>query len=328
MKRNKLFTLLSLGVLALGGLGLLLVKSPSRSLLVKAEDEIVDPEPQPEPEPEVFECSVVVVESQNGTVSVDKLEGHVGEEVNLNVKHDVFYLVKSVSVNGTELVEDEDISGKYSFLLVEGENKVEAKFVIDEELLGEMSVLFEQAKAKDWSNLFSVENLIRVVSFLLNGGILLAIVRYYVKDKKLEGKLENKVSDTVAKVVPEATKEIVTATIKDLIMPVFTEMKLDSEETKNALTVFSRCFALAQENTPEARIAITQELSSLKLGDQASIAAVKQQLEDFVAKQNQNFLSIMEKMQKMEQTNKNIIEQSSGSVQEEVKDETETHPYE
>ena len=314
MKRNKLFTLLSLGLLALGGFGFSLIKGTTHSLPVMAEEE-------------TFECSVVIAESKNGTVTADKLEGHVGETVNLNVKHDVFYLINSVSVNGTELVEDEDISGKYSFVLVEGENKVEAKFVIDEELLGEMSVIVEQAKAKDWTNLFSVENIIRVISLLLSGGVLLAIVRYYIKDKKLEDKLEKKVEKTIATIAPEATKQVVVATIKEFITPIFTEMKLDSEETKNALTVFSRCFALAQENTPEARIAITKELSSLKLSDQASIAAVQKQLEDFVAKQNANFLSMMEKMQKMEQSNKEIIE-SSGATSEPESVSEESHPYE
>ena len=314
MKKRNLFTLLSLGLLALGGFSLSLVKSgPIHSLPVMAEEE-------------TFECSVVIAECKDGSVSADKLEGHVGDIVTLEVKHDVFYLIKSVSVNGTELVEDEDISGKYSFALVEGENKVEAKFVIDEELLGEMSIIMEQAKNKDWTNLFSVENIVRVVSLLLSGGVLLAIVRYYVKDKKLENKLEKSVKDTVAKAVPEATKEIVVATIKDIVTPIFTELKLDSEDTKNALTVFSRCFALAQENTPEAKIAITKELSSLKLSDQASIAVVQKQLEDFMAKQNANFISILEKMQKMEETNKEIIEKSD--VASEPEEKPEAHPYE
>lgn len=315
MKKHRLFTLLSLGVLALGGLSLGLVKGPVHSLPVIAEGE-----------PETFECSVIVAECKNGTITVDKNEGHVGEIVTINAKHDVLYLVKSVSVNGTELVESEEISGQYSFALVEGENKIEAKFIIDEELLGEMSVIMDQAKNKDWTNLFSVENIIRLVSALLSGGILLAVVRYFIKDKKVADKVEANIKKSVEKILPEATKEIMISTIKDFITPIFTEMKLDSEEMKNALTVFSRCFALAQENTPEARIAITQELSSLKLGDQASIAAVKKQLEDFVAKQNQSFVDILTKMQKMEETNKQIIAQSGGS--DENEGDTESHPYE
>lgn len=324
MKKHRLFTLLSLGLLALGGLSLGLAKGPVHSMSVMAEDEIVEVE---EPLEETYECSVVIVESKNGTVSVDKLEGHIGETVIVNVKHDVFYLVKSVSVNGTELIEDEEIAGKYSFVLVEGENKIEAKFVIDEELLGEMSIIMDQAKNKDWANLFSVENIIRLVSFLFSGGILLAIVRYYIKDKKLEGKVEDKVESTISKLLPETTKTILVSTIQDFITPIFTELKLDSQDMKNALTVFSRCLALAQENTPESRLAITKELSSLKLGDQASIAAVKKQIEDFVAKQNENFVNILSKIKKMEETNKQIIADSSSSV-EGSEGEAEAHPYE
>lgn len=341
MKKTKLFTLLGLGILGLGALSFGIVKGSAQYSVARAEgeDPIVDPvtdpepEPQPEPEEEVFECSVIIAESKNGTVTVDKEEGHVGEIVTLNVKHDIFYLIKSVSVNGTDLVEDEEIAGKYTFALVEGENKIEAKFVIDEELLGEMSIIMDQAKNKDWANLFTVENVVRVVSFIMNGGILIAIVRYYVKDKRLENKVENKVGETIQAVLPEETKKIVLEAVKEFVTPIFSEMKLDNEDMRNALTVFSRCLALAQENTPEARIAITQELSSLKLSDQASIQAVKAEIEAFIAKENEKFVSILTKMKNMEDTNKQIIEDASETV--EPAEETgadgegeEAHPYE
>lgn len=327
MRKGKLFTLLSLGILGLGSLSLGIIKGLARYSVARAEgdeQQVVEPEP----EQEVYECSVIIAECKNGSIEVDKLEGHIGDIVTINAKHDVLYLIECVKANGTDLVEDEEISGKYTFALVEGENKIEAKFVIDQELLGEMAIIMDQAKNKDWTNLFSIENIIRVISLLLSSSVLVAIVRYFVKDKKLEAKLEKGVTDTVSKVIPEATKEIVLKTIQDFITPVFSELKLDNQEMRNALTSFSRCIALSQENTPEARAAIIQELSSLNLSDQASIQLVKQQLDDFIAKQNENFLNILAKMQKMEDTNKGIIEASETTTEEVAEDKPEATPYE
>lgn len=327
MRKGKLFTLLSLGILGLGSLSLGIIKGSACYSVARAEgdeQQVVEPEP----EQEVYECSVIIAECKNGSIEVDKLEGHIGDIVTINAKHDVFYLIECVKANGTDLVEDEEIAGKYTFALVEGENKIEAKFVIDQELLGEMAIIMDQAKNKDWTNLFSVENIIRVISLLLSSSVLVAIVRYFVKDKKLEAKLEKGVVDTVSKVIPEATKEIVLKTIQDFITPVFSELKLDNQEMRNALTSFSRCIALSQENTPEARAAIIQELSSLNLSDQASIQLVKQQLDDFIAKQNENFLNILAKMQKMEDTNKGIIEASETTTEEVAEDKPEATPYE
>ena len=328
MKRKSLFTLLGLGLLSLTGIVFGATRSTGFAV-AKAEPE----DAEPAPEAEVFECQVIIAEAKPGEVTVDKVEGHVGEIVTINAKHDVLYLLESVSVNGTNLVESEEIAGQFTFALVEGENKIEAVFAIDQELLGEMSIIMDQALNKDWTNLFSVENVIRIVTFLLNGGILIAIVRYFIKDKAVAAKVEKAVTETVKKYVPDTTKEIVVAIIKETIAPIFAELKLENEEMRNALTVFSRCFALAQENTPEAKIAIVQELSSLKLSDQESISRVKSTIEQFIAEQTAKMAEILAKMQNIEDTNRQIVEQANPEVEVRVdlpepNEDKEATPYE
>ena len=329
--KKKLLTFLSLGILSVFGLSLGLTHNYAPAL---AEDDPVATEP------EQFECSVVAVNPEHGEISVDKEQGHVGEIATVTVKHDLFYLIESVSVNGTALVESQDTKGEFSFALVEGENKIEAKIVVDQQLLGEMAVVYDQARNKDWTNLFSVENVLRVVTFLLNGGILLAVARYFIKDKRLEQKVENKIGEEIEKVIPGTTKETVLATMQDVVMPFFTDLltklNLKVEDLGNALTVFSRCFALSLENTPESKIAITQELSSLKLSDQEAISAVRSSIEAFIKQENEKMVEIMKKMSRIEETNKQIIgsakkEESVAEeepVAEEASKEEKVIPYE
>ena len=334
MKKLKLFSLLGLGLLSTFGI-LLGTVSKSNALPMYAdpevdepapvEDPVEDPEQPEEPgeEPaEVFECSVVLSETKHGDLTVDKKEGHVGDLVVIDAQADLLYLVKNVSVNGTALIEDEEIRGRFTFALVEGENVITASFVIDQELLGELSGMVDQAVNKDWTNLFSVRNLVVLVSFILNGGILIAIVRYFVRDKKLAKTVEKKVESTVKQVLPDATKQIVLDTIKDLIAPYFSKIEANSEDIQNMLVVFCRCFALMQENTPESRIAITKELASLKLSDKSMITAIEEKINDFIKQNSDKMAELLLKVNTMKEENKEIVaEAESESVIEQPVDD-------
>ena len=310
---------LGLGLCALCGIGFGL-KSQNFAIARAEGDESVEivSESVEESVEETFECKVVIAETKNGSVTVDKVEGHVGEIVTATVKHDIFYLIKSVSVNGTALIESEEISGEYSFALVEGENKIVAEIVINEELLGTMSVMVEQAKNKDWTNLFSVENVVRVVTIVLNSGMLIAMVRYFIRDKKLAAKVEKGVKESVEKIVPDMTKETVTKTIQDVVAPIVENMAADNQELMKAMSVFAKCMALSQENTPEARNAILNELSTLKIGDMKSIEEAKKEIADFMEKKLKEFGDLLGQIDAIKKSNQ--IETKSEETKEEVEE--------
>ncbi len=362
MKKLKLF--LGLGVVSLFGFGLISAQNTvynSEKICLKAnsllegEEEVTEPDTdstdteevpetpstdesdtETDPEPEVFESKVVLTACSHGQISVDKTEGHVGDVVTVMAVHDMLYKVESVSVNGTVLVESEETSGKFTFALVEGENKIEAKFKIDEELCGELSKIIDQAMSGDWTNLFSVENVITLISFLLNGGILVAIARYFIKDKRLESKVEAKIEDVIKQIIPDSTKTTVLTTIEKFITPYFANIEAQFENVENALTVFSRCLALAQENTPEARIAITQELSSLSLSDQVAISNVQKNLQEFMEAQNKQMADLVLKLNDMHDKNTEIVEgtgtkedsSSESKTEKETETESEAIPFE
>lgn len=310
MKKTKLFTLLSLGILAIGGICLGFTKQAPISVRAEGEEpEVVEPAPEAE---EVYECKVILNVLEHGKVTADKMEGHVGDIVTITANPDIFYLVEYAEVNGSNIIQDEEAASReYKFALVEGENRVTVKFVIDQELLGEMSTYVEQAANKDWRNLFSLKNLISLVTVILNSGLLLVMVKYFVRDKKTQATVKTATEKTVSEVVPELVKDIVIKTIKEVIAPYFTEILANTQEQNNALVVFSRCLALAQENTPEAKIAITKELSSLKIGDVELIGQVKDKIEGFMKENADKIASIFAKIDKIEEFNNKIISSSS-----------------
>lgn len=277
MKKGFRLALCGLGLFALAGFGVGL------SLLNEAkvnEPSIVLAEGEEPETPEALPCQVVIGSVKHGSITTDIKEGNVGDICTITAKHDILYKISSVSVNGASLIESETTIGEFSFALVEGENKITASFVVDEELCGELTSIVKEASEKDWTNLFTVENVLVLVKWVLDGGILIAIISYYVKDKRLERKLENTVRSTMARIIPEATKETVLAAFNTLLEPTISALKADNIDIKRALAVFSKCFALSQENTPENRRAILDELSGLKIGDLESISEIKKQLEE------------------------------------------------
>lgn len=299
MKKLFKIIMLSLPFAFLGAFGY------SQPLMTKAEGEITD---VGETTPIEADCKVVVEKSEHGQISVNRTEGNVGDICVVTAKHDILYKVAEVKVNGNILIEDENISGRFSFPLVYGENKVTAKFVVDQELCGDLSQIVSEAADKDWTNLFSVENVITLVKWVLDGGILIAIIRYYVKDKRLEKKLEDKVQKSINEIVPETTKETVVTTVQDVITPIFNQLLADSADTKRIMSVFAKCMALAQKEGSESEI--IDELMNLKIGNQDTLEGLKKYIEDMIEQHEKTYRDTLEAINKIGQTNKEIVEKS------------------
>lgn len=295
-KRIGLIFGLLLGFCAIGGACVSSVKYNANSnyiaVCAEGEEEPEEPAETPE-EPEVFECQVVLSAVSHGKITADKMEGHVGDIVTLTVDPSAFYLVEYVKMNESNLIEDEELSDTYKFALVEGENKITANFVVNQELLGEMAVIYEQASNKDWTHLFSVENVFRIISILFSGGLLLTMVRYFIKDKRLADKVEKKVEKTVAKVVPETTKQVVTENIQTVIQPLFAQTAGYQEEIIRVLGILVKCIALMQEDTPESRRAVLAELANLNIGDMKVIEDARNFIDKYFAEKMNDLQKVM-----------------------------------
>ena len=254
-------------------------------------------------------------------IAEEDLTGEVGKEVEININPDMFYLINSVSVNGSALVESEETKGLYTFTPVAGENVVVVDIVLNEALLTEFNTLAQEVKNKDWANIFTPDFVIRIISACLNSGLLIAIVAYFIKDKKLSKKVEDKVGDVLeAKITPEL-KENVAVAVKDMLNGPFNELTANNLRIMQGMAVFSKCFALMQENTPESRRAIIDELTSLEIGDMKTLQDIKDYIEKEVAKKQKIFEDNLKKLQEIKEANSVVSN-------EEPKEETHTEDKE
>lgn len=277
---------------------------PTQALILKAE--ALDETEEADTEVEA-ECYVTLSQSEHGTITADILEGNIGDIVTLNVNADLFYITSNVSVNGVSLIESETTKGLYSFTLSSGENIVTATFIIDEELFGELTTIVEEIDNKDWTHLFTVENVITIIKWLLDCGILIAVIRYFVKDKKLAKKLEQSVTEVTEKIVPESTKQAVLENTKELIEPMFKKITEDSTLTREIMAIVIKCMVLMQQDTPEAKIAILNEFEKLQgIVDLNSVENIKKYIDESVEKHNQVYQETLQKLKDIENYHKEI----------------------
>ncbi len=310
-KISFLFALLGFGSMV--GFGLMKGNNVRMVYAEPEEPGIQEPaEPTEDPvDPEDLSATVVIEKVEHGSAEATITEGQEGDICELNIRPEIFYLIDSVSVNGTALIEDENISGLYKFSLVRGVNTVSIKIVVNAELLGELSTIYEQAKNKDWTNLFTVENIIHLIKWVLDCGVLVAVVRYYIRDKRLADKVEKSIKSEVDKIIPQTTKDAVVATIESVLAPTFAQIKADIVEVLRAMGIFSKCIALMQQDTPESRVAILDMLSNLNISDEKTLAEVKAYIEKLFSDHINTYNDIMSRLDSISEENKKIVEENS-----------------
>lgn len=206
-----------------------------------------------------FACKVVLQPCQYGDMLADKEGGNVGDVVTLIAKPYSLFGVESVTVNGVALTPNED--GNYNFTLVEGENVVVATFKVNQEEISYVLGLIEKAKEGDWEDIFSLKNLFTIISWIISlftaGGLCVTLL----KKQKIKAKTAEEISAAVEEVTKGETSKAVNAFMEKILGPSFDMFSEKLKEINEMCASMARCMVLAQENTPEARLAIIQELS-------------------------------------------------------------------
>lgn len=205
-----------------------------------------------------YPCNIKLGSHKYGDILYDIEGGEIGDVVTLYVKPYSFYKIKSVKANGVELTPNADEN--YQFALIEGDNIVEAYFEIDDEQFAIIAELLANAKDGNWENIFSIENLFTIItwliSILMGSGFFVALL----KSKKIELNTKMKTTEENKKESYEAFSKI----IKDDILPLIDKIDTRSDETETVCKTLAKCFILSQEGTPESRIAIINELTNLQ----------------------------------------------------------------
>lgn len=210
-------------------------------------------------ESDEYACKVVLQPCQYGDMLADKEGGNVGDIVTLIAKPYSLFGVESVTVNGVALTQNED--GNYNFTLVEGENVVVATFKVNQEEISYILGLIEKAKDGDWEDIFSLKNLFTIISWVISlftaGGLCVTLL----KKQKIKAKTAEEISAAVEEVTKGETSKAVNAFMEKILGPSFDMFGEKLKEINEMCASMAKCMVLAQENTPEARLAIIQELS-------------------------------------------------------------------
>lgn len=261
---------------------------------VKAEGE--------EETPVTYTCSVVINSSiEHGDVIVSSDEGNVGDVVTISVEPHMFYLVEAVYANGTQILTNED--GLYQFALVEGENTVNAKFVINSEALETIVELVEKGKNEGFETLFQPKNLIILITAFIS---LIGVSGLLVAVSKLKKAVPH--ADELA---AQEVKNIVPKTIEDYFKPILDGLYNAALETKEISKTMARCMVLMQENTPEARLAIIDELTKVQNSNEEIanqvVTAINTAIEKAKELQNEKIKALNE----LEQANNNLLKENA-----------------
>ena len=231
-----------------------------------AEESIIESESVSESESilesEVVElpCKVIVTAAQYGDVIVDKESGNVGDIVTVYAKPYSLFKLKSITVNGTALVANAD--GIYTFAMIEGENKVSAEFEISQSEVSYILGLIEDAKNGNFEDIFSLKNLLTLISWAISlfmgSGFCITLLKF----KKIKAQTAQEISEAVDAATKSEVAKGISAFLSEQFGPSFDALSTSINDISETCQSMARCMVLGQENTPEARLAIIQELSS------------------------------------------------------------------
>ena len=275
-------------------------------------DELVVDEPVVD-EPvtdEKFECVVKTNISDGGGILIDKEEGHVGDIVTAYIKPDFLFSITSIKINGIVTPVSKD--NNYKFALVQGENTIDVEFAINNEKLKEIANIINNVKDNGWSSLFTMANLLNliswIISILLSSGFFLTLI----KNKKLKARTTDQIVDLVEGTLKSEIGKAQLEFLENVIKETMSKITIKMDNVDSCVKVLCRCFILAQEDTPESRLAIIEELTKLNTDEEALTEQIRQVIKQEQEKQQKAILDRDEAIKKLKEINESIIDDNSG----------------
>lgn len=251
-----------------------------------------------------YTSQVVIDSIEHGEIFADITEGNVGDKVSLQVSPYVLYKIDSVTVNGVTITPNND--GIYEFLLVEGENKVSASFSVNKEELQVIAGVLSDAKDGNWEEIFNVENLLIVINWVVtlfcSSGFFLTLI----KNRKIKAETVNEVKAAVISVVNSDFGQMTKDFLEKTILPITDKYNCSIEYLDKTMKAMARCFVLAQENTPEARLSIVEELTKLNNNEKDLREEVKAIIGEEIAKNQANQDKLAKDIEALKNANKSI----------------------
>lgn len=259
-----------------------------------------------EPTEEVtYPCHVIVSAGKGGDVLFDITEGNVGDTVTAYIKADFLFSVSAIQFNGTAIELSSD--GKYQFTLVEGENVLSAEFKVNNEKLTEIANLINGVKEDGFSSLFTISNLLNVISWvistILSSGFLITLI----KSKRLKSKTVDEVVEIVVNTLQSEDAKVLKEFLEKLIGPALETMTSKIDGINDCMLTFCRCFALAQDDTPENRLAIINELTKLNNSDEKLTAQIRAIVKEEQKAQEEKIVARDKAIEELKENNAKLV---------------------
>jgi len=262
---------------------------------------------QPEQAEEVEEKVGKVISnvSDGGDILLDITEGKVGEEVTAYIKPNFLFSVASIKINGAD-VEIND-NGVYKFKLIEGDNTVDVEFKINNEKLAELAKLINQVKDNGFSSLFTMANLLNLISWIVSTIFTSGFFITLIKSKKLKAKTVDEVVEIVKGTLQSENAQTLKEFLNSLIEPMLDTLVQKIDSMDDCMKVFCRCFILAQDDTPENRLAIISELTKLKNSDEELTAQIRNIIREEQKAQEEKLVARDKAIETLEKNNAELI---------------------
>lgn len=248
----------------------------------------------------VHNAFVTVNKNDYGDILVDITEGNAGDVVTISAKPYILCKVIKVVANGVELTANED--GNYTFALIEGENIISVEFELNNEQLAEIMKLIESTKGKNLEDIFTIENISTILTWLITMVFSSGFFVTLIKTKKIKADTIKQVEDVMNSELYKAVESY----LKDTFGPSFDALSEKLKTTEDVCTTLARCFILSQENTPEARIAIINELTALKKTDEELSEQVRQIIDKEINKNKELAEQKKKAIEELEKQNEEI----------------------
>lgn len=277
------------------------------TLELNDENGTFDSYEEPSYEEQEYPCHVVIKETNYGELDIDIYEGGIGQIVTVTPKVYTFCKLDNITINGVELIPNED--GIYQFALVEGENVLQGNFSINKEDMELIAGLINDAKKGNWEDIFTIERLFDIISWVITALFSTGFLVTLVKLKNVKAQTSNDVVATTGETINAAIDKY----LDEKFAPLLLRIENRSISTEEIAKVLARCMTLAQENTSEARLAIVAELTKLQTSSVDLAKQVQGIIADEVAKSKEVHEKKIQAIEELKKANDNITTEKTNN---------------
>ena len=177
-----------------------------------------------------------------------------------------------------------------------------------------MAQLLADARDGNWEKIFNIENVIAIIfailSALMSSGFLITLLKY----KKVESKTSTDIATSVSDKIDENSSKAIVEFLTNAIQPIFDKIDGKMVGIEEVCKTLTRCFILSQENTPESRLAIINELTSLQKTNEELSAQVKAIIANEITKNEKIQTDKVKAIEELEKANEEILNNNNTNI--------------